>query len=1007
MFVRQPVFHVFLLVLALFGGTSVFAAEYNWSGGEGNWSGWTDWVNGTGNNANINSGPFTLDTAVTAQNVVLKNNTTLNINANLAGRFLNLTASATPTANIQGGTNTLTFLHVSNGNSLTNCPTLTITGGSTTINSTASSRTDALIFGYNGNTYGKGSMSGGSLTLLNTSQFILGLNANSQGNFDFSGGTISVNNTLGIGSNGTGTFTMSQADSSVPASLEAAYITIGSGAGSNGTFNYSGGTISTQNLTVGLNGTGKLNVTGGSLSITEAMNLKVGANGTIEVSGGELLFPAGLVAGSDTFAGTVKVSGGTLTPASLVVGKTKAGSLTISGGTLNANAGDSYFGTGANATLVMTGGTFDATGKTIAFSPEFGGTAGVQNTFNLSGPTSEIKAARFFLNDTVGANATMTMTDGKITCANQFMVGRHGNATATQSGGTINGGSLFVVASFEASTASLTLSGTAADTATTWYVGNFGDATLKLENITSDASVKNVSGTNFIVGVEAGSNGKVEMGSGVIEVSNLYLGYGQASYGTGAAKGSFQLTGGKLNVTNKISLGERYTINGATEYKSEGSMTISGGTVTTPSITVANAEKSVGTVTVSGGTLKGTTTFNIGNAANSTGTVTVSGGSLTTGTFNAGNAANSTGTVTVSNGEINATTFVVGTNGNGTLNMTGGSINATGEFILGRFSGSTGVGLIDGGSVKVGSNLILASADTSSTASLTLTSGTIDATGQSLYVANSGKGTLTLNGTGTLKASQITLSHYVGAQGTLNIQGGESTITAGTLKSWGVANTTSAVNFIVTETGYNTLNLTNLQLGSETVSLNDSITIDADISGCVVLPGQLTLCDASGTFSLPGVTLASKNFIYFQDPQIVDKTVVVNLVDDPTYGQCGIVPLSIVSEDDIEKLYIGTNLTDEEELNAFASWLGTKTGETFGVENGTLFMSKSLTPAESFLWDFSDYTLASVSATGFAATPGGLNVPEPAAWVLFLIGLAGLYLKKSYVGKIGNAGLKA
>ncbi|MCR5163265.1 MAG: hypothetical protein K6C40_04525, partial [Thermoguttaceae bacterium] len=81
MFVRQPVFHVLLLVLAfvlaLPGGTSVFAADYTWSGGEGNWSGWTAWVDGSGNNANINSGPFTLDTPVTAQNVILNNNSTL------------------------------------------------------------------------------------------------------------------------------------------------------------------------------------------------------------------------------------------------------------------------------------------------------------------------------------------------------------------------------------------------------------------------------------------------------------------------------------------------------------------------------------------------------------------------------------------------------------------------------------------------------------------------------------------------------------------------------------------------------------------------------------------------------------------------------------------------------------------------------------------------------------------------------------------------------------------
>ncbi|MCR5163087.1 MAG: hypothetical protein K6C40_03620, partial [Thermoguttaceae bacterium] len=885
MFVRQPVFHVFLLalafVLALPGVTSVFAADYTWSGGEGNWSGWTAWVDGSGNNANINSGPLTLDTPVTAQNVILNNNSTLNINANLTGRFLNLTASATPTANIQGGTIALTFLHVTNGSSLETCPTLTITGGSTTINSTAANRGDALVFGYGGGAYGKGSMSNGSLTLLNTSQFILGFNANAYGKFDFSGGTISVNNTLSIGPTGIGTFTMSQADSAVPTSLTATTISLGSGANSNGTFNYSGGTITTDHFTVGGSGTGKLNVTGGSLSITEAMNLKVGTKGTVEVSGGELLFPAGLTVGSDTFEGTVKVSGGTLTPASLVVGSTKAGSVTISDGTLSVKTADTYFGTGANATLTMTGGTLDATGKTISFSPESGGTAGVQTTLNLSG-SSEIKAAKLFLSDKLGANTTMTMTGGKITCATQFMVGRHGNATATQSGGTISGGNLFVVGSFENTTSTLTLSGTAADSATGWYVGNFGDATLKLENITSDASVKNVSGTNFIVGVEAGSNGKVEIGSGVMEVANLYLGYGQASYGTGVAKGSLKLTGGTLKATNKISLGERYTVNGSTEYKSDGSMTVSSGTLTTPLLYAGTAEKSTGTVAVSGGQVNATT-FHVGENGN--GTLNMTNGTLATTTFSAGYGENGTGAVTVSGGQISATTFIVGENGNGTLNMTGGSINATGEFILGRYRTATSEALIDGGSVKVGSNLIIASDKPTTVASLTLTSGTIDSTGQRIFVANAGNGTLTLDGTGTLKASELTLSHYSGAAGTLNIQGGESTITVGTLKSWGVENTTSEVNFIVTETGYETLNLTNLQLGSETVSLNDSLTIDADISGCIVLPGQLTLCDVSGTLSLPGVTLASQNSIYFQDPEIVGKTVVVNLADDPTYGQ--------------------------------------------------------------------------------------------------------------------------
>jgi len=1035
MFKRTPLFRAFFSSLALLAGTSAFAADYTWSGGAGNWSSWTAWVDGSGNGANINSGPLTQDVAVTARNVTLNNNSTLNINANMTGRFLCLTNSNSPTANIQGGTNSFTFAHISRagtGISLTSCPTLNFTGGSTTINASAEGRTDGLVFGYAEKTYGKGSMSAGSLSLTNSSQFILGFNASGTGSFDFSGGTISVNDALYVGSSGIGTFTMSEANASVPTSLSGKII-VGSQASSNGTFNYSGGTISTTSFTVGSAGTGKLNVTGGSLSIPSSMNFKVGTKGSVEVSGGELLFPNGLSIGSANIQGGFTVSGGTLTPSSLSVGDSKAGSLTISAGTVSVKTSDSYFGINGNSTLTMTGGTLDATGKAIKFSST--GTASVQNTLNISGSTTEIKANQFFLTDRTGATTSMTMAGGKITCASQFMVGRNGNATATQSGGTINGGNLFVVASFASSTSSLTLSGTAADSAKTWYVGNFGTGTLKLENITSDATVKNVSGTNLWVGVENGSNGTVEVGSGLVEVQNLSLGYGLGTAGTGLAKGTLKITGGTVKATTQTILGHIYNLIGETEYKSDGTLEISGGSLTTPKFVAANAKQSTASVKVSGTGSLATGALIAGNSEGSSATVEISGGTLSvdgTGTTdyaalfgNLGtanvtvsggkldvsgknvavgrNATSAGNQFTVSGGQVLAKDFVVGDAGNASLNLTAGSLTTTGEFIIGRSGNSVSSALIDGGTLKVGSNLILSNSATgSSTASLTLTSGTIDSTGQKIFVANKGTGTLTLNGTGTLKASEIHLSHYENSVSNLNIQGGESTISVGTLKSWGATNCSSSVNFIVTETGITTLSLTSISLGA-----SDSITIDAAFSGGYTLPAdtELKLLDVSGTCSLSGVTFTSKSTL-FKDPvfSASEKTVTVEMSDQPSYGQRGIVPLSLVSGEDFEKLYIGTNLTDEADLNDFADWLVKQTGEKYGVEQGTLYFEKSLTSAENYLWDFGGYSRLAVSANSFSTTLGGPGVPEPATWVLLLVGVSGLLVRTRFGGLVNLRG---
>lgn len=552
---------VVFLAASLAGVSGHWAAALDWNGGAGNWSSWAAWANSASTDANINSGPLTVDLAVTAQNIKLNNNSTLNVSNNLTARFLNLTASATPTANIQSGTVTLQFLHLTNGTSLSACPVLNISGGATTIN-VPSGRSDALVVGYD--KFGKIAMTGGTLNLpLTSSNLSIGLNSNAVGLVEFSGGTITANSTIFVGNAGTGTLNVSQPTATLTR-LTAPYLTIGN-TGS-GTLTISGGTVESTNVLVGSDGTGSLNVSGGTLTTGSLIAAKTDAgSATVSVSGsGQLLVTGNCEVGS--------------------VGSTAT---TISGGSFIAKNGTAFqnilFGNSASSTaneFTMSGGRLE--GKDLLFAA----VADSSITMKVSGGT--ISATNVFVGQY--GNATLEMTDGTITPTAEFIVSnKTGTASAVISGGTIDPCQVIIGSG---GSGSLTLTGTAKMNLTgkNIFVGNWGASTLTLSgsasltandlvlrNHTATGSVSVIGGNSTIslANLRAGADTSVKCALNFVltETGLSTLGVGAVSLGDGIT----------------ISVDEALTTAGFTELKSSytlidaSSMNVSGVTLTSKS----------------------------------------------------------------------------------------------------------------------------------------------------------------------------------------------------------------------------------------------------------------------------------------------------------------------------------------------------------------------------------------------------------------------------------------
>jgi hypothetical protein len=266
-------------------------------------------------------------------------------------------AGGTGTVNLTAGTVTVgAWLSIGRDeNGLNGTGNFNQSGGSLTVNLNS-------IVALPG-THGNLMMTGGTHTV--NGEFWVGQGANAVGVATVNAGTVTVNNWIAVGREGaTGTLNVGGTGTVSEVGPGDTHITIGTGAGGNGTVNVSGGTLSTNaNLIVSENNAtarGTVNQTGGLVSVGGNLEVQRQGTGTYNLSGGTLSVNGFI----DTADGTFNFTGGKIT-------RGDAGTTTFNGGlttggkaaTLDAGTGKTF---DVNGVLnVVAGNTFDLTGRTI------------------------------------------------------------------------------------------------------------------------------------------------------------------------------------------------------------------------------------------------------------------------------------------------------------------------------------------------------------------------------------------------------------------------------------------------------------------------------------------------------------------------------------------------------------------------------------------------------------------------------------------------------------------
>ena len=534
-----------------------------------------------------------------------------------------------------------------------------------------------VVVGLNGR--GSFSQTNGSVT---TSSMLLtiGSNAGSNGTFSLLGDVSGLSTGSAIvGRAGTGTF--SQSGGSFTTNLN--QFTLGSDTGSSGTFNLSGSTsrLSTGNAIVGRVGNGTFAQSGGIFTTngnTLTVGSDTGGSGTYNLSGGSLITALTQVS-NNANTSVFTQSGGTHTTATVSLasanGASSVGTYNLNGGTLSAGQVIRGGGAGTNGTSTFNfnGGTLRANAASASFLQGLT-VANVQAggaRIDTNGVNTTI--AQALLHDTTSGAPAI---DGGLT--------KLGAGTLTLTGANTFTGALNLVSGTLAVAAESNLGASS-----TVSVG--GGGSLRFTGGATLTRTYNLGVANLAVG----GGDTLTFGSSAIVSGGFLSGPGTSVLGSGSTlNGVTAITNTALTQASGTATVNTSTIRGA--------LTQTGGTLAFNNSFVAGSGRlSVGgTLNTLGAEIQGVTTIHAGGAvANSDSSVYLTGGSRTT--------VNSGGTLSTASGtaiELNGSLLVNNGTQSGTLAINYGS--------LAKGAGSFGtVNVSDGGRFSPGNSPGTATAD--------------------------------------------------------------------------------------------------------------------------------------------------------------------------------------------------------------------------------------------------------------------------------------------------------
>ncbi len=596
-------------------------------------------------------------------------------------------------------------------------------------------------------------------------------------------------------------------------------ITMGNVAGA--ALNLAGFNTQIGSLTGGGTTGGNINLGAATLTVGADNTSQAAYAGVISGTGGALTkIGAGMLtlAGANTYTGATTINGGALALGFGTVSANilpSASALTLGGGTLQLTGTGTQTVNGlataastvnsilvnANETLTLGALTSSGLNSSLNFNTAAGGANAATSTIGtgiivLNGQTTGTPinygftvtdAGGFGLAAINAANQVIRLTTTALlpangaTSANDYRIDNNtGGASAAGSSTlaiTASESAKSITVDTSAASGVLTLSSGRVLSSNTWVFGGTGANTHQITGSASGAGLKAVASGNAVT-INNYNTGAVTIGSPILDNGGTLV----SVFGTGTLilsgvntySGGTTISGGTVQVPSggSITNASANMIVGNNSGDS-GTLSISGGAVSSSSGFLGNNAGSSGTATVSNGTWTNGTVY-VGNSG--AGVLNVTGGTISSASSYFGNSAGSSGTATVSNGIwTNSGTLYVGNFGVGVLNVTGGAISSTSGY-LGSNPGSSGTATVSGG---------------------TLTNSGV------LYVGNSGVGVLNVTGgavviVGVSGAGTLAIGYTATGNGTLNLGtgGAAGMLYAGVVTGGGG---TAVVNF--NETG--------------------------------------------------------------------------------------------------------------------------------------------------------------------------------------------------------------